>query len=77
MNDRKTVNGQSVGLGCGTLIIIALLVFFLGRANVTSLEEKIDALQTQVSTLQTEVEDANTKIDALLTATRLNANDGD
>lgn len=66
----RTVNTQSVGLGCGTLIIIALLVLFLGRADLTPLEQKIDALQSEVVTLQAQVEDANTKIDLLITASR-------
>lgn len=66
----RTVNTQSVGLGCGTLIIIALLVLFLGRADVKPLERKIDALQTEVVALQAQVEDANTKIDLLISASR-------
>lgn len=74
MNERKPVNGQSVGLGCGTLIIIGLLIYFLTQGSVAPLKEQIETLQTKVDALQVEIESANNKLDALLAAPRSGEN---
>lgn len=68
MNERKTVNGQSVGLGCGTLVIIALLMYFFNQGSVSPLRKQIETLETKVDTLQVEIESANSKLDTLLAA---------
>ncbi len=48
-------NAKAVGLGFGTLIIIALIVLFLGRANLTPLEVEIAGLRTDVQALQADI----------------------
>ena len=66
MNERKTVNGQSVGLGCGTLVIIALLMWFFNQGSISPVRRQIETLQTKVDALQVELETANSKLDTLI-----------
>ena len=71
VNDRpepghpRVVNTQAVGLGFGSLLIIAFLIIVFGRTNTRPLEEKIDALQSQVEALQEGIESANRRLEAL------------
>lgn len=58
-----TVNTQAVGLGCGSILIIALIVLVFGRADVAPLEDKIEALQTEVSQLRSEVAELGEKLE--------------
>ncbi|MCR9216638.1 MAG: hypothetical protein ACFHWZ_03695 [Phycisphaerales bacterium] len=58
-----TVNTQAVGLGCGSILIIALIVLVFGRADVAPLEDKIDALQTEVSQLRSEIAQLAEKVE--------------
>ena len=58
-----TVNTQAVGLGCGSILIIALIVLVFGRADVAPLEDKIDALQTEVSQLRSEIAELAEKVE--------------
>lgn len=54
---------QTVNLGCGTLILIALIVmFFSGRGN--DLEKEIKALRSDVQALKTEVSGLKAVIEA-------------
>ena len=47
---------QKVSLGCGTLILIAIIVLvFSGRSNYDKIEDKIDSLTREVSELKAEV----------------------
>lgn len=47
---------QKVSLGCGTLILIAIIVLvFSGRSNYDKIEDKIDSLTREVSALKAEV----------------------
>ncbi len=59
MSDNATnptnYNAQ-VGLGCGTLIIIALIVVFLGRADLKPLEAEVAGLRTEVQALRTDID---------------------
>jgi hypothetical protein len=50
-------NKQNVSLGCGTLILIAIIVaIFSGAGRVEELEGKIDDLTEQVRVLQQKVD---------------------
>lgn len=49
--DRST----AASLGCGTLIIIALIVLFLGRVDLAPVTDEIAALRAEVGALRTEV----------------------
>jgi len=49
-----------VSLGCGTLILIALIVMFFSNANrncnTSQLERNVERLQSQISSLQNSIE---------------------
>lgn len=45
---------QAASLGCGTLILIALIVIIFGGSNTAVLEAEVDHLRDQVSALQTQ-----------------------
>jgi septal ring factor EnvC (AmiA/AmiB activator) len=47
---------QRVSLGCGTLILIALIVLFLGNAGEEESRQEIKALRADVQRVQTLVE---------------------
>jgi hypothetical protein len=48
---------NNVDLGCGTLIIIALIVFFLsGRSQTGELKNSIESLKKEVIVLQQKVD---------------------
>ena len=54
-----------VSLGCGTLILIALIVLFFSRHDSDynpQLETEIKRLQTQVSALQKSIDDQDSKL---------------
>ena len=48
---------QSVSLGCGTLILIALIVLILGNADSDKIREEIKVLRSEVGDLQSSVQD--------------------
>ena len=51
----RLVEGQEVSLGCGTLILIALIVMiFAGRGN-DDLQREIEGLRTEVVELRTSI----------------------
>jgi outer membrane murein-binding lipoprotein Lpp len=51
------MNSNKAQLGCGTLILIALIVFFFsGRTGVDDLKRNIEDLNTQVIVLQQKVD---------------------
>lgn len=52
----KPVGGPSVSLGCGTLIIIAIIVaIFSDNGSVSSLSRKVDELTVLVEEIHTSV----------------------
>lgn len=52
----RLVRGQEVSLGCGTLILIALIVIIFGGYSGKGLEGQIRSLQLQIVELQKAVE---------------------
>lgn len=44
----RLVQGQEVSLGCGTLILIALIVLIFGRSGTRDLERQVESLRTEV-----------------------------
>jgi hypothetical protein len=66
------VSSQSVGLGCGTLLVIALIVIFFGRTDIKPLEAEIVALRGEVSALHGEVTRAREMLEII--ATRIDGN---
>ena len=50
-------SGGGVQLGCGTLILIALIVMiFSGRSEVGELDRKVDSLRTEIVQLRESIE---------------------
>lgn len=61
----RLVEGQEVSLGCGTLILIALIVLFLGRGGTGDLEREMRGLRSEVGELKKAVETQTGQIKAL------------
>lgn len=56
---------QRATLGCGTLILIALIVMFFSRPGVDELEKEIKSLRTDVAELKSTVERQTQAIEKL------------
>ena len=61
----KLVEGQEVSLGCGTLILIALIVMAFGRSSTNELEREVRGLRSDVGELKQAVETQTKQIEAL------------
>jgi hypothetical protein len=55
----------TVSLGCGTLIIIALIVMFFTRGSTKDLERDVKELRTEVGALKKTIEMQTDEIKAL------------
>ncbi len=57
---------QGVSLGCGTLVLIALIVLiFSGGGKMQDVETKVDNLNTEIENLRTVVEQQTQEIKLL------------
>jgi hypothetical protein len=63
----RLVRGQEVSLGCGTLVLIALIVmFFGGHGSVpTGVQNEVAGLRSEVAALKKAVEGQTAEIKAL------------
>lgn len=52
----RLAEGQEVSLGCGTLILIALIVLIFGRGGTEDLEREVRGLRSEVGELKNAVE---------------------
>jgi hypothetical protein len=52
----RLAEGQEVSLGCGTLILIALIVLIFGRSKTGDLEKEIQGLRSEVVELRKALE---------------------
>jgi hypothetical protein len=59
-------SSQSVSLGCGTLILIALIVLIFSRGGSGNVEHEVRSLQIEVRDLKKAVEAQTSQIRALL-----------
>lgn len=59
-DDRST---QTVSLGCGTLILIALIVLIFGRGDTEALEREVRGLRSDVAQLSTGIEDLKAAVE--------------
>jgi hypothetical protein len=57
--------GQEVSLGCGTLILIALIVLIFGRAGSGEIEQEVRQLRTSVDQLKKAVDEQTVEIKTL------------
>lgn len=60
----KVLKGQEVSLGCGTLIIIALIVMFFGGSRNGDLDREVRGLRSDVGELKKAVEAQTGRIKA-------------
>lgn len=65
MADEKRVT--QVSLGCGTLILIALIVLLFGGRGTKELDERIRGLQTDVTELRKTIDNQTGEIRLLQT----------
>ncbi|MHC4134064.1 MAG: hypothetical protein ACYTDU_12595 [Planctomycetota bacterium] len=56
---------RSVQLGCGTLLIILLIVIFFGNRGLDDLGDRLTKLDTKVDVLQQELQGLRTSIERL------------
>ncbi len=63
---RSDNRNQAASLGCGTLIIIALIVVFLGRSDTTPLEAEIASLREEVAALQNQQSESHRLLETLI-----------
>lgn len=61
----RLAEGQEVSLGCGTLILIGLIVLIFGRGGTGDLECEVRGLRTEVGELKSAVEAQTGQIKAL------------
>ena len=61
----RLAEGQEVSLGCGTLILIALIVLIFGRGGTGDLEREVRGLRSEVGELKKAVEAQTGQIQAL------------
>lgn len=57
--------GREVSLGCGTLILIALIVLIFGRSGTKDLEREVQALRMEIGNLRKAVETQTSRIGEL------------
>ena len=65
MPDPESPRTHQVTLGCGTLILIALIVMFFSRPGVGDLEHDLRGLRSEVGDLKKAVEAQTATIKAL------------
>lgn len=58
----RLVRGQEVSLGCGTLILIAVIVLIFGRAGTGDVEREVRGLRSEVGELKKAVEGQSAEI---------------
>ncbi len=60
----SSLSTQTVGLGFGSLMIIAFLILIFGRTNTGPLEDRIQDLQTEVQTLSKHISELRTILES-------------
>lgn len=61
----RLAEGQEVNLGCGTLILIALIVLIFSRSKTGDLEREIEGLRTEIRELKSAVEGQSVRLQEL------------
>ena len=61
----RLAEGQEVSLGCGTLMLIGLIVLIFGRGGTGDLEREVRGLRSEVGELKSAVEAQTGQIKAL------------
>ena len=53
---KRQLGSQEVGLGCGSLILIALIVWFFTAASTDDLEEKVQLLGERLDRIESKLD---------------------
>jgi TolA-binding protein len=61
--DQTMENSQKANLGCGTLILIAIIVMIFGNAGNDELSQDVQQLRQQISGLNTSVQRLESRIE--------------
>jgi hypothetical protein len=61
----RLAKGQEVSLGCGTLVLIALIVLFFSGRGTSDLEREVRRLRSEVGDLKKAVEAQSAEIQQL------------
>lgn len=61
----RLAEGQHVNLGCGTLILIALIVLIFGRNGTGDLEREVKNLSSKIEQLEAAVKTQTSEIKSL------------
>lgn len=65
-DDKRTGSAVTAQLGCGTLILIGIIVAaFSGRGEISDLSDDVSALREQVSRLETKIDSLNARLEAV------------
>jgi hypothetical protein len=64
----RLVQGQEVSLGCGTLVLIALIVMFCGGFATQDVRHELSGLRNSVNDLKKQVDDQTREIRELRTS---------
>lgn len=63
-SDQAAAQGVKAQLGCGTLILIAIIVaLFSGRGDVNELHDEVIALRDQVTRMEAKVDTLNARLE--------------
>jgi cell division protein FtsB len=65
-NESNENRQQAASLGCGTLILIALIVIFFSGGDTTQLTNEVSALRQEVEALRAEQAETHRLIEALV-----------
>ena len=57
----QLVSGQNVGLGCGTLVLIGVIVWFVSGMEIKSTHQEVQKLRSDVGELRKAI-DAQTSV---------------
>lgn len=64
-SDQAASHGVKAQLGCGTLILIAIIVaLFSGRGDLDDLQSEVGALRDQVTRLEAKIDTLNLRLEA-------------
>lgn len=61
----RLVHGQEVSLGCGTLILIAIIVMIFSRGGINDLEREVERLRSDIRELKSAVDNQTNQLKTL------------
>lgn len=62
---KRQLDSQQVGLGCGTLLLITLIVWFFTAGAADDVERKVDRLTYQLARMEKTLNDMQERLEAL------------